>query len=275
MIHDVLSQASLFLYGLPIWLVAIIKIAMLLLALEFGYRIGFRKYKIHKEAKLSGGKTILSSIFAILGLIFAFTFSAGVHRYDLRNQEVIHESNAIGTAFLRADLVAEPGQTKIKQILFDYTRARIISTEDKLELEQQVEKLEVSNLVLSDLWPATMAAISQQPQIAPAERMVLVSAINDVLDLNTLRNAAFLDRLPSAVLWLLMVISVIALAEAGFNSGLLGTISRLRYTVFSVILALLLMTITDYDRPRDGLILVHQESMVTALEDMHVLLKNR
>ena len=68
---------------------------------------------------------------------------------------------------------------------------------------------------------------------------------------NGVRNAAFLDRLPAAILWMLIVISAIAMAEAGYNSGSSGTISRMRYTVFCVVLALVIMAITDYDRPRE------------------------
>ena len=111
---------------LPIGFVALFTIFVLFAALEFGYRVGLRRRDLWKDADPSNGQIILTSMFALLGLIIAFTYGAGVERFNARKQSVILETNAMRDAYLQADLVAEPGRTELKQALLDYARTRTL-----------------------------------------------------------------------------------------------------------------------------------------------------
>ena len=108
-----------FFYDSPIWLVAMIIFAVNLAALEIGYRVALRHQDESKDGDSGGGNLVVTSLFALLGLILAFTFAAGVSRHELRKQSAITEANALGTAFLNARLVAEPGRTELMKALLD------------------------------------------------------------------------------------------------------------------------------------------------------------
>jgi len=110
------------LYDLPVWFVGLVFIVISLAALEVGFRLALRQQGVWKDAESGGGNLILTSMFALLGLILAFTYGAGISRNEVRKEVVIAEANALGTAFLRAHLVAEPGRTELKKALLDYAR---------------------------------------------------------------------------------------------------------------------------------------------------------
>ena len=99
------------LYTYPIWIAGLIFLVVLLIALELGYRVGFARRELWEDADSGGGAIVQTSMFALLGLLLAFTYAAGMSRHDARKQAVPAETNALGTAFQRADILAEPGRT--------------------------------------------------------------------------------------------------------------------------------------------------------------------
>jgi len=105
------------------------------------------------------------------------------------------------------------------------------------------------------------------------ERALLIAAINDVLDSHTTRMAVFYDRLPTAVLLLLVLIAGTALGVAAYNSSLSGHQLRWRMTGFALILASLMYVILDYDMMQRGFIQVDHSSLVKLIEEMGAALK--
>ncbi|MEA3276444.1 MAG: hypothetical protein U9Q81_14380 [Pseudomonadota bacterium] len=85
-------EQSIF-YYLPIWIVGVIFLVVLLSALESGYRVGLASRKAWKDAESGGGGVVLSSMFAVLGLVLAFTYASGVSRFDARKQAVRNRSD--------------------------------------------------------------------------------------------------------------------------------------------------------------------------------------
>ena len=68
----------------------------------------------------------LSTMFAQFGLILAFTYASGVNRFEARKQAVIEEANALGTAFMRAGLIAEPGGKALQETILEYSKTRTL-----------------------------------------------------------------------------------------------------------------------------------------------------
>ena len=148
-------------HQLSIWLVGIIVLIVLFVALELGYRVGLGRHKLWKGADSSSGQYILTSMFAILGLILAFTYGAGVSRFDATKQAVTLEANAIRIAFFRANVVTEPESTELKQALLDYARTRIMKQQERITHKQFQEILQKSLQAQSKLWLVTEKIIKQ------------------------------------------------------------------------------------------------------------------
>ncbi len=255
------------LHQLPIWLCCLLIISILLVALEFGYRAGLSRRGLWKGADSSGGQHILTSMFAVLGLILAFTYGAGVNRFDARKQAVVLEVNAMSTAFLRADLVAEPGRTELKQALLDYARTRTVKSGHRFSHEQLQEVIQKSLQVQSKLWPIT-EQIVEQNRLDPIVTSRLVDAIDQVINVHTIRIAARFDELPIAVILMLLLVSAASLSVAGFNAGISGRLNRLRMTTFAFVLTGVMLVILDFDQPIDGFIRVNYVSLTNLVNEM-------
>ncbi len=253
------------LYDLPTWLDGVSFVVVFLAVLEAGYRVGLRRRHLWKDAEAGGGHVVLTSMFALLGLILAFTYAFTVSRHEHRKQAVIAEANALGTAFLRAGLVDEPGRSELKKALLDYARTRIAPGVEVTEATIR-ELIQRSVQAQAKLWPATEGIIQSKPP-GPLEVSV-VAAMNEVLDLHTTRISAVRDRLPPVVLWMELFIAAASLAVAGFNAGLSGRMSRWRMTTFTLVLTAVILVIIDFDMPERGFIRVNQEPLVTVIRDM-------
>lgn len=118
-----------FIHDLPLWVIGVLFALALLAALEGGYRVSLRRCKRREEqdGEDGGGSLELTSMFALLGLILAFTYAFTVSRHEGRRQAMIAEANALGTALLRAGLVAEPGRGELRRALLEYARTRTVA----------------------------------------------------------------------------------------------------------------------------------------------------
>ncbi len=263
-------QLSL-LYSTPMWIASLFGIVILFIALEAGFRVGLTRRKKWHDADSGGGAIVQTSIFALLGLILAFTYASAVNRHDARKHAVLVESNAISTAFQWADLIVEPGRTELKQMLLDYTRTRLFSSNAQQSIETRTAALEKSLEKQSKIWPAIKRVVEQNNP-APMTTS-LVAAINFVFDAHTMRLAAAFDTLPKPVMWMLLFITAVSLSVAGYNAGIQGRMSRWRMAALTLVLTGLMILILDYDRSLDGMITVNQDDINLVIAEMEASLE--
>ncbi len=233
------------LYSWPLWQAGIAFLVLLLLAAEIGFTLGARGHNLASgdAKKTLRGDVTLGSMLALLGLLLAFTYAFSLGRADMRKQAIVQEANAIGTAFLRADFVAQPERSELRHALLEYARTRLVR--DELIGEAQQVAVQRSLEAQSRLWPATEQALRED--VPGPLQALLVQAINEVLDAHAVRISAVNDRIPGAVLALLLLVAGASLALAAHNVGLNGSISRWRMATFAAILAALMLVIVDFD----------------------------
>jgi len=198
--------------------------------------------------------TILPAALTLLTLLIGFSFSMAANRYDQRKTLEADEANAIGTEYVRADLV--PAQAaQIKSLLRQYTDQRILFYEVTDSARHQAVDAATARLQAA-LWDAAAAPAIATPTPVTA---LVASGMNDVLNAQGYTQAMFWNRLPS-VAWVLMILVAV------FCSFLLGyseyRSSRLRLWILPVIVALPLGLIADMDSPRYGLIHVVPQNLV-------------
>ncbi|MEJ2310068.1 MAG: hypothetical protein P8Z78_12245 [Gammaproteobacteria bacterium] len=253
--------------ALPLWVFGVIFFGVMILALELGFRVGKKRRDTWRNAESGGGGIVQTSIFAVLGLVLAFTYSAGLTRFEARKAALLNEANALGTAFLRADLASEPGRTELMEALYEYAVTRSIPPRSAVTLKDQNLFLSKTLEKQASIWPATKRVIDQENP-DPLE-VSIVSSINSVLDAHTIRFAAVIDGLNPTVIFLLALVTLCAMAVAGFNAGIHGRMSRWRMIAFSIVLASFVFVILDLDRPNDGTIIVDQRLINILISDMH------
>src|SRR5688572_28662020 len=109
--------------NLPLWAIGAFLLASVLIAARTGHYLRrWRNSDSANHAPEHGGQetSIVSGLLGLLALLLAFTFSLAIDRFEIRRQLVIADSNAVGTAYLRAQLLPEPHRTRLSGILVDY-----------------------------------------------------------------------------------------------------------------------------------------------------------
>ena len=247
---------------LPIGMVFAATIAAFVAAMGFGHLLGARMRARLGEIAIPDMGATLGGLLGLLGLLLAFTFGMAGERFDRRKALVVEEANAIGTAWLRTDLIPEPQAAQARQVLRAYAQSRLdvaeISTKD--EAIARSEKLQV------ELWSATSAAA----QAAPTPTVALfVAAVNEVIDMHGRRLAAALrNPIPPTIFATLYAVALLVLAVTGYARGLSGDVSATANIVLALVLAAVFALILDLDRPYEGLLTVSQQAIQDVLKVM-------
>lgn len=214
---------------------------LMLVLLEAGRRFRIR----HKAPQES--IAIESAIFALFGLLLAFTFSGAVARYDTHRELLVEEANAIGTAYLRLDLLPPAAQPALRQLFRDYTTSRLhLYDSVSTEISPASEHLQ------HEIWQQSVAATAAPGANVDATKLLLPS-LNAMIDITGTRQNAFNMHPPSIVFLLLFAFSGGAAFLAGYSMTVL---KRSWFHMFALTLA---VTLTVYatleiEYPRQGLI---------------------
>jgi hypothetical protein len=203
------------------------------------------------EAEVKENLTlVISATLTLLGLIIGFTFSMATTRYDQRRVYEEGEANAIGTEYVRADLLPAGEDTQVKQLLRAYLDHRIKyyneGYDSLMTLDARTEQLQ------TQLWKAILPQAADQPNPVTA---LVVSGMNDVLNSQGYTQAAWWNRIPTSAWGLMIIIALFANALIGFAARR-SKYGDLLLLVLPLIVSISFFLVADIDSPRGGLIRV-------------------
>jgi hypothetical protein len=239
-------------FSLPSWAVALLVFAVVGGACVLGAALG-RYLRRHTDVLREPIGVLQAALLGLVGLILAFGLSLAVGRYEARRAAVVAEANAIGTTYLRAQLIAEPGRSESLDLLRRYTDLSLRLSHEVPNSASMMRTTAQQSILQRRLWRLAGQAIGAAPT-ASAPRLY-VETLNDMIDQETVRVAALNNRVPGAVLGLevigaAVVVGLLALYLAVLGRGLLAAI------VAAGLVTLLLLVTFDLDRPTRGLIKV-------------------
>lgn len=243
--------------------------AMLLIAMEVGTRIGlWRRGHIRASDSPTPNDVTLPAMLALLGLMLAFTYSFAMSRSDLRKQARVQEANAIGTAFLRSEQFAGTASRQLRENLLEYARSRVVEPDKVRTLKKLEEVIDRTRKIRDQIWPTTQKVLAENLDLPAPMHVSLVQAINAVLDADALRMMLIFDRIPAPVMLLLLTIAAICIGLTAHYIGLQGETMRWRMGLFALILSALLVVIIDFDMTLHGWIQVGQQSHLDLIHDL-------
>ena len=235
-------------------------LAAVLAANELGYRLGRWRSEADVGAKTQTN-AIQSAMLGLLALLLGFTFAMALQRFDARSEAVLEEANAIGTAYLRTQLLPESQRQEAKAMIADYVGLRIAANKvDLTETHVRRAQLREVEKAQEALWAVALDAAATDPR--PVTSGLFIQSLNDLIDSYGKRNAALRKHVPEVVLFLLFSVFLIAGAVLGYSGGLERGRPFLATLAMSLLIVLVIFIIIDLDRPRRGLIEVSQESML-------------
>ena len=226
----------------------------MLTLLEVGRRIGSRRLANDPEGARAGTGAVDGAVFALLGLLIAFTFSGAASRFDLRRNLLVEETNAIGTAWLRLDLLPISAQPAIRESFRQYVDTRL-KVYRQTNIDAAQVELDKATVLQGKIWNQAVAA--GQMEGAPSSATMLLSpALNQMIDITTVRTMETKLHPPSIIFVMLAIMALASALLAGYNMA--GGKSRgwLHIICFSAITAVAVYVILDIEYPRLGLIRV-------------------
>ncbi len=221
----------------------------LLTCLRLGWHLGRRRLQAIGESGHAGLGALEGAVFGLMGLLIAFTFTGSATRFYERRDLITRQTNAIGTAWLRLDLLAESDRERVRDgfrryldTLLDVTR--YIKAEE--ELTARLAALQ------QEIWAGLIQAVKTDRSL-PLAQTVLPS-VNEMFDLSTSRLMASRQHPPLAVFVMLGMVVLLSGLLAGFGMAKAGRQSPLHLFGFAAITALSIYLILDMEFPRLGLI---------------------
>ena len=245
--------------------VVYLAISLLMLAfIEIGYQLGERLKTRNEKDTIASMGPMVGGLLAMLAFVLAFTFSLAFNQYEARKKVVVDEANAIGTAYLRADLITEPFSKEVKRLFQDYVDIRLQAAQG-IDLKGAIAE---SVVIHKQLWEQVSSAALMQPG---PNTSLAVQSINNVIDIHELRvSAGIRNRIPGIVWVTLGVISALAMITIGLQIGLVSKRRFLAGLPMSLAFAVVVALVVDLDRPDKGMLSVGQEAMINLKESMTI-----
>ncbi|MDB6109454.1 MAG: hypothetical protein JWR69_1204 [Pedosphaera sp.] len=232
----------------------------MLLVLEAGRRLGARPSAQDIAGARAGLGAVEAAVFALLGLLIAFTFSGAASRFDTRRQLVVTEANAIGTAWLRLDLLPASAQPALRELFRRYLDSRLETYRKLPDVAAAKAELAHSVSLQNEIWKQAVTA--SRDSGSQAATMLVLPALNAMIDITTTRVMATQMHPPKIIFAMLALLSLTGALLAGYGMAGGKTRSWIHIAGFAAIMAVTFYVILDVEYPRRGLIRVNAVDQV-------------
>jgi hypothetical protein len=257
--------ASNFLYDFNLVSVFISVVIVLFVLSQIGFSLGAFIRKRWPDKTSGPSDFVITTILGLVSLFLGFTFSMAIDRYDGRKELVVKEANAIGTAYLRTQMIDEHHGEVARELFKKYVDARLEFFDAGADAQAIERAEEKTRSVQTLLWHEAVESTRLRAGIPEGQ---FTSALNDVIDLQTERAAALVNRVPAIVYWMILVVAGIGLGGLEFGKAIQNKPRLWSMSLLILLFASAITLIQDLDRPRTGTITVSQESMKALKKSM-------
>jgi hypothetical protein len=238
---------------IPPLLYSVLLFLGMMVMLEVGRRLALRGQRADSGTERQSLDTLETAVFALFGLLIAFAFSGAAQRFQEKRMLVAEEANAIGTAYLRVDLLASPAQPQIREWFREYVDSRLETYRLLPDMKAAGVEMEKSKKLQGDIWSASTAA-TRLPESHPSATLLLLPALNSMIDITTTRTLEFQNHPPRIIAWLLFGLGLLSSLLAGYRMQTRLQRSWIHMVVFALVTAIVIFVMIDIEYPRVGLI---------------------
>lgn len=234
-------------------LFAILLFSGMLLSLELGRRFGARRRPKESEGERGGLGPVESAVFALFGLMVAFTFSGAASRFNEKRMLIAEEVNCIETAHLRVHLLSPETRPALHELFGRYVESRLETYRRLPNMTEAEKEMRNSKNIQQEIWAEAVAA-TRLPESHPSAGLLLLPALNNMIDISTTRAMALQIHPPRIIYALLFVLGLICSLLAGFRMSSGQHRSWLHILGFTVLTVVIVYVMLDVEYPRAGLI---------------------
>jgi hypothetical protein len=238
---------------IPALLFALILFVGMLVLMEIGRRFGARRRPKESEGERGGLGTVEGAVFALFGLMVAFTFSGAASRFNEKRMLTAEEVNCIETAYLRLNLLSPQAQPALQEMFRHYVDSRLETYRRLPNMVAAEMEMAKSKKIQEEVWIEAEAA-TRLLDSHPSSGLLLLPAINNMIDISTTRTMALQVHPPRIVYALLLGLGFICSLLAGFRMSSGQHRSWLHILAFTVLTVIIVYVMLDVEYPRAGLI---------------------
>lgn len=224
-----------------------------LLAAEVGRRRGLAYLARGPEAMPKGTAATEACVYAVIGLILAFSFSGADARFEARRHLIMSETNAIGTAYMQLDLLPEPARSEVRKDFLAYLDSRIAmyrETRDRSTIEAHLKR---TAEIKDRIWKKSVASTLDRGS-HPNASALLLPTLREMFDIATTRWLALTDHPPIAIFLLLTGMNMVGAMLSGFATAVNKRRPWFYIWILASVLSVTQYVIVDLEFPRIGLI---------------------
>ncbi|RFU46540.1 hypothetical protein [Paraburkholderia sp. DHOC27] len=240
----------------------LVSFVLMSVAAWFGASVLRRKKPLDSEMR-EDFSVVQSATLTLLALVIGFSLSMAVGRYDQRKNYEEEEANAIGTEYLRANLLPDAMASSVRALLVKYLEQRILFYQ--VTDAQRLAEIDAATGKLEDqMWVDLKNAALAQPTPVTA---LAVAGMNDVINTQGYTQAAWWNRIPLAAWTLMIVIGAFCNVLVGYGART-ATLFKRFLLVMPLVVSLSVMLIADIDSPRNGIIRVVPQNLLSTAQSM-------
>jgi hypothetical protein len=236
---------------------------LMVAASEVGWRIGRARLAGHSGGLAKGAGAAEAAVFGLFGLLIAFTFSGAASRFQDRRELISEEANAIGTAYLRLDLLPSDTQPALRELFRKYVDNRYEVYRHAADTAVTEAKLAETGALQSEIWEKAFGALQRESLPTPSTTLLL-NSLNEMIDITTTRQTATRSHPPLVVFVMLGVLSLVCSALVGYDTAENSSRSWLHSVTFAAVVSLTVYVVIDLEFPRIGLVRVDSADVVLA-----------
>lgn len=244
------------------WVLVLALVVLQLTSAEAGFYVGRYVESTIGEITIPLVTVVAAAILGILSLLLGFTVSMAVSRFETRKQLVLAEANAIGTSYLRTQILPAQQSGELTSTLREYVDLRLQYGDVGVRTDRPQDEgmREEAARLQDELWLRAVACA--RTDVNPSGTALLLQSLNRVIELEKARWMAFRDTVPGTVIYVDAIVAILGMSLVGYLSG-----AENRHHMFVVCILALAITgvlgvIIDLDRPRRGFIRVSQQPMI-------------
>lgn len=222
---------------------------MVFLALH-GHSHARRRWIAGGTTEGRGASEVETTIFAIFGLLLAFTFTTAYSRFEENRVVVVDEANAIWTTYRRADLLPADIQAPIKAKLKSYVEWRMSFWRDLPNQTRASADIGKARDILGEVWALAVSARIE----SEATKELVLEAIGAMSATSMKRVTTIAAHPPLHIYGVLYLLSLLTAWFAGYAMASLSRPSVPHILALSAISSIMLYVILDLEYPRYGLI---------------------
>ena len=241
--------------------IALAMFAGSLMLMEVGRRMGARRLAEEGNVAMAGLSAVEGAVFALMGLLLAFTLSGALQRFDERRTLIMQEANGISTAYARLGMLDEPAKSDLRLQLKSYLSERLhlyklpiaFSIVEHTSIYDADQQRKIAG-IRGQVWDGAVSACARMPTTAPCT--LILPALNEAFEAAYDRAGANERHPPRIIYIMLFALGLGGSLLGGFGMGAAKRRSAVHMVTFAAAMSIALYIITDIEFPRQGLITV-------------------